>query len=191
MTLGHKLHLPSIALLLLGGVALGPAGLGLIDPAGLGHGLQVVIELAVAVILFEGGLTLDLAGYKRASTVITRMLTIGVLITWGGAAIALKLVMDLSTSVALLGGSLVIVTGPTVVSPLLRRLNVRDKLYHVLYWEGVLIDAAGVFAAVLCFEWATSGTGVWSPVVDFGLRNLIGIGGGLFGGFVLRVSTLR
>ncbi|MFT7624639.1 MAG: NhaP-type Na+/H+ or K+/H+ antiporter, partial [Myxococcota bacterium] len=185
MSLGSRLGVPSIALLLLGGVGLGPSGLGWVDPEGLGHGLEQVIKMAVAVILFEGGLTLDISGYKKAPVVIGRMLTIGVLITWLGAAAALYAFAGLSPAVSLLGGSLVIVTGPTVVSPLLRRLNVRDRLFHVLYWEGVLIDAVGVFAAILCFEWATATAGYLWPVADFALRLGLGIGAGGLAGLFL------
>lgn len=185
--LAPRLRVPSVALLLVGGVLLGPEGLGVVQPATLGHGLELVIKIAVAVILFEGGLTLDIDGYSRASKVIVRMLTVGVLVTWLGSALALWVVFDIPFIVALLGGSLVIVTGPTVVSPLLRRLGVRDKLYHVLYWEGVLIDAIGVFVAILCFEWVTAGadSGFAEPILAFGMRVLVGGGLGLLFGLLL------
>lgn len=186
MALAPRLKLPSIALLLLAGVLLGPEALGWVDPASLGSGLSLIVQIAVAVILFEGGLTLDVKGYRKAPKTIGRMLTVGVAVTWLGTALALHLVMDLGWSLALLGGSLVIVTGPTVVSPLLRRLGVRKKLYHVLYWEGVLIDAVGVFIAILCFEWVTqeSATG---PLYAFGLRVVVGMILGAVGGYLLDI----
>ena len=110
--------MPSIVLLLFGGVVLGPEVLGLIDPATLGHGLETVVSLGVAVILFEGGLTLDVEGYRRAPVVIKRLLTVGPLVTCLGTAAAIWWLFGLDPSMALMAGSLVIVTGPTVVSPL-------------------------------------------------------------------------
>ncbi len=98
--LSARLRVPPIALLLPGGVLLGPMGLGWVQPAGLGPALHEVVGLAVAVILFEGGLALDLAGYRRAPVVIGRMLSVGVLITWLGIALALWLGLGLPFAVA-------------------------------------------------------------------------------------------
>ena len=190
---GQRLRVPSIVLLLLGGVLLGPEVLGWIDPAALGEGLEIVIALAVAVILFEGGLTLELDGYRRAPTVIRRLLTIGPLVTWLGTAGVVYLLFGLSLPMSLMAGSLVIVTGPTVVSPLLRRIRVRERLHHVLYWEGVLIDVIGVFVAVLCYEWLTpdESLSMLQPLARFGLRILVGVGIGLVIGFAVAVVLER
>lgn len=188
--IGQRLRIPSIVLLLFGGVAFGPEGLGWIQPASLGQGLETVVSLAVAVILFEGGLTLDIRGYRRAPVVIRRLLTIGALITWLGTATAVWLLFDLGVGMSLMAGSLVIVTGPTVVSPLLRRLHIPERLHHVLYWEGVLIDAVGVFVAVLCYEYLTAGDdGTWAlPIGRFGLRLLLGVGIGVAAGLCVAVA---
>ncbi|PKN57667.1 MAG: hypothetical protein CVU56_09575 [Deltaproteobacteria bacterium HGW-Deltaproteobacteria-14] len=187
-----RLRVPSIVLLLLGGVLLGPEVAGFVHPASLGHGLETVIGLAVAVILFEGGLTLSISGYRRAPRVIQRMLTVGVLITWLGVAITVHLVLGWSPPLALLAGSLVIVTGPTVISPILRRVRVTERLHHVLYWEGVMIDAIGVFVAVLCFEWLSSpDDGVIAPVASFLLRFLVGAALGLVAGVIIAVTLAR
>jgi len=187
VVLGHRFRIPSIVLLLLGGVVLGPEVLGWIDPASLGGGLETLIALAVAVILFEGGLTLDLDGYRRAHVVIKRLLSVGALITWLGTTAAVLLLFDLEPGMALMAGSLVIVTGPTVVSPLLRRMHVRERLHHILYWEGVLIDAVGVFVAVLCYEWLTPDVAspLWEPLGRFGLRILVGIVLGIVSGLIV------
>ena len=148
----RRLGLPVIVALLLGGWFLGPEGLGVIQPENLGDGLAVLVSLAVGLILFEGGLTLDLAGYRQAPTVIRRLLTVGVVATWLTTALAIRVLFGYSLDFALLAGSLVIVTGPTVIAPLLKRIQVQDRLHHILHWEGVLIDPIGVFIAVLCFE---------------------------------------
>lgn len=83
----------------------------------------MIVSLAVGLILFEGGLTLDLRGYARGSTVITGLLTIGIVVTWLGSALAARLGFGIDWPLALLAGSMVIVTGPTVIGPLLKRIR--------------------------------------------------------------------
>ncbi|MGE0326227.1 MAG: cation:proton antiporter [Polyangiaceae bacterium] len=194
ITLAGRLRLPSITLLLLGGILLGPQVLGVVHPETLGDGLETVVTLAVAIVLFEGGLTLDIAGFRRESTVIVRMLTIGVLITWAGTSAALMLAMpSLKLELAVIAGSLVIVTGPTVVSPLLRRIRLQPRLHHVLYWEGVMVDAVGVFIAVLCFEWIAAGAdeSALIPLGRFASRFAVGVGVGVGVGFSLSEALNR
>lgn len=189
----QRLEIPSIVLLLPGGMLLGPTGLGWVDPTVLGEGLEVVIALAVAVILFEGGLTLDVAGYRRTSRVIKRMVTVGLLVTWLGTTAAVLALFRLEPGMALVAGSLVIVTGPTVIAPILRRVHVKERLHHVLYWESVLIDPLGVFVAVLCYEWLTPGEvqNVLGPVGRFGLRLFVGLGVGVSLGLAMASALKR
>jgi NhaP-type Na+/H+ or K+/H+ antiporter/mannitol/fructose-specific phosphotransferase system IIA component (Ntr-type) len=142
----------------------------------------MIVSMAVGLILFEGGLTLDLKGFADTSPVIKRLLTVGVLITWIGAAVAAWLVFDTSPSFALLMGSCVIVTGPTVIVPLLRRVRVHQKISSILHWEGVLIDSIGVFIAILCFEWVVEGGGTVA-LPNFLIRVVSGVGIGLAGGY--------
>lgn len=180
--LSRRLHLPTIVLLLLGGFALGPEGLHAIDPDELGDYLPMIVSMAVGLILFEGGLTLDLKQFTHTSAVIQRLLTVGVLITWFGSAFAAWLVFDTSPSFALLMGSCVIVTGPTVIVPLLRRVRVHQKISSILHWEGVLIDSIGVFIAILCFEWVVEGGGTVA-LPNFIIRVVSGVGIGVGGGY--------
>lgn len=184
---GQRLGIPSIVLLLFGGLLLGPEGLGWVQPGALGHGLETLVPVLVAVILFEGGITLDLSGYRRAPHVIRRLLTIGPLVTWLGAGLAVHSLFGVSPGVALVAGSLVIVTGPTVVSPLLRRLRIDERLHHILYWEAVLIDAVGVFIAVLCYEWLSphQKPHVADALTRFGVRVLVGFALGGIGGMTM------
>ncbi len=181
--LSRKLHLPTIVLLLLGGFALGPEGINLLHPNELGDFLPMIVSLAVGIILFEGGLTLDIKDFTHTSTVIKRLLTVGVLITWLGSAVTAFLVFDISPSFALLMGSLIIVTGPTVIVPLLRRIRVDQKIGSILHWEAVLIDSIGVFIAILCFEWVVEGGGTVA-LPNFLIRIVSGAGIGLLGGYL-------
>ena len=182
IVIARRIQMSAIVLLLLGGVALGPVGVGIVQPQELGDGLLVIVSLAVGLILFEGGLTLEVEGYRSASGVIRRLLTVGVLVTWLGTAAIAKWLFGLDLVLALLAGSLVIVTGPTVIAPMLKRIRLTPRLNHVLHWEGVLIDPIGVFVAILCFEWVTGHEGR-AVLTDFGIRLLgglvIGVAGGL------------
>jgi NhaP-type Na+/H+ or K+/H+ antiporter/mannitol/fructose-specific phosphotransferase system IIA component (Ntr-type) len=182
--LSRRLHLPTIVLLLLGGFALGSEGLGVLNPNALGDLLPMIVSLAVGLILFEGALTLDLKEYRQTSTVIKRLLTVGVLITWLGSALTAYLVFDTSPSFALLMGSLIIVTGPTVIVPLLRRIRVQQKVGSILHWEGVLIDTVGVFTAILCFEWVVEGGGAVA-LPNFLIRIVSGLIIGAVGGYLI------
>lgn len=183
LILARQMQIPAIAPLLIGGVLLGPEGLGVIDSQALGGGLKLVISISVAVILFEGGLTLDPRGFQNAQKIIGRMLTIGVLITWFGTALAVYLIFGFDLPFAMLAGSLIIVTGPTVVAPLLQRIRIKDTLHHILHWESVLIDPIGVFIAILCFEWLSVAGNMAGHFWHFAERVLIGTSFGLAGGF--------
>jgi NhaP-type Na+/H+ or K+/H+ antiporter len=192
IVIAHKLGLPAIVLLLLGGFLLGPEVFGVVQPNELGEtGLRVLVAVAIGIILFEGGLTLDLSGYREASSVIKRLLSIGVIVTWlltaagiYGVFALLHPERALDPRVAVIAGSLVIVTGPTVIAPLLKRVRLKQRVRSVLHWEGVLIDPIGVFIAVLCFEWVAGGSGQ-AALTNLAMRVIVGLAIGTAGGFIL------
>jgi NhaP-type Na+/H+ or K+/H+ antiporter/mannitol/fructose-specific phosphotransferase system IIA component (Ntr-type) len=184
MVIAKRLRIPGIVLLLFGGVLLGPEGLGLVQPATLGPILNVLVAVAVGLILFEGGLTLDVNGYRTAPKVIRNLLTIGVAVTWLGTALAIWLIFRFDPNFAVLAASLVIVTGPTVIQPILKRIRLKWKLHNILHWEGVLIDPVGVFLAVLAFEWVVGGAGEVA-FAHLLIRIVGGMGIGLAGGLLI------
>lgn len=188
--LARKYALPTIVLLFAGGVLMGPAGCNWIHPDSLEIVLPGIVSIAIAIILFEGGLTLDPRDYLSSPVIIKRLLTIGAVITWLGSATTVKLVFQASWPMSLLAGSLVIVTGPTVILPLLRRLRLTPRVASVLQWEGVLIDAIGVFLAVFCFELVVVGDAP-SALAGFAVRCLIGTTIGLGGGWLLQKALER
>ncbi len=190
MVLCRYFNMPAIVILLLTGVACGPEILGIIRPETLGDTLNVFVSLAVGLILFEGGLTLDLQGYRNAPGMIKRLLTTGVIITWLGTAFAIWLIFHFSFLFCLLGGSLVIVTGPTVIGPLLKKIRLDEKLHNILHWESVLIDPVGVFIALFCFEIAFHGYGGMAFANLLG-RLLSGACMGIAGGFILSSAVHR
>jgi NhaP-type Na+/H+ or K+/H+ antiporter len=146
------LRVPSIVLLFATGLLLGPEALGWIDPRALGEGLFALVGLSVAVILFEGALNLEVRKLRREGRVIRSLVTTGALVTWVGAALAARWLLGWSWAMALLFGAMVIVTGPTVIGPLLRSLRVRPAVATVLEAEGVLIDPIGAIVAALTLE---------------------------------------
>lgn len=177
--LARRLRLPAIVLLLSGGILLGPEFLNWVQPAQLGPFLSTLVSLGIGLILFEGGLTLDVSAYRRAKGVIPRLLTLGALISWASVSTIVYFLFEVELAFALLAGSLVVVTGPTVIQPLLKRIRLRNQLHTILHWESVLIDPVGVFIAVLVFEWVAVGVG------EEALYNLfLRVAGGLFIGFV-------
>lgn len=189
--LADRLKVPAIALLLVAGVLLGPEVLDVVRPETLGSGFKAVIGLAVAIILFEGGLTLSFDGLRSCPSVIRRMLTLGVVVTLAGATLAIYVFFDLGFKVSLLAASLIVVTGPTVIGPLLRRTRVVDRLHAILHWEGVIIDPIGVFIALFCFEVALLETLSLEPIAVLALRTAIGLGLGLATGWLLATVLKR
>ena len=155
-TLAHHMRVPGIVLLLAAGVAFGPDGLGIIHPAELGTALNVLIGFAVAVILFEGGMNLKIRRLKRAQRSIRQLIIAGGLITVAGGALAAHYILNWPWNNAILFGTLIMVTGPTVINPLLKRLKVKRSVATVLEAEGVLIDAVGAVVAMVALEAALS-----------------------------------
>jgi len=194
--IGRHATVPGIIFLLGTGIALGPDGLGIVDPALLGSGLDSIIGFAVAVILFEGGMRLDLAQLRKQKTVIRRLVLGGAVLTTGGAALAAHWILDWDWRRALLFGTLVIVTGPTVISPLVRRIRLAPSLAVVLEAEGVFVDAIGATIAIVALELALGsasdplGTAALGMLKRIGTGAAIGSCGGLLLGAALRVRKL-
>lgn len=160
--LGWLLKKPAIIFLLIAGIVLGPVT-GIFNPDQmLGDLLFPVISLGVAIILFEGALTLKLQEIKNHGRVVTNLVSIGVLITIAVASMAAHWIMGLNWQISLLFGALVSVTGPTVIVPLLRSVRPNRTISNILRWEGIIIDPIGALLVVLIYEWIIAGH---SPLV--------------------------
>ncbi|WP_439637864.1 cation:proton antiporter [Gloeomargarita lithophora] len=184
--LADVLRVPSITFLLLFGIVLGADGLGWLQPQSLGMGLEVVISLCVALILFEGGLNLSLRELGQVSGTIQNLVTVGALITLVGGGVAAHTLGEFPWPLAFLYGSLVTVTGPTVIGPLLRQVKVDRKLGALLEGEGVLIDPVGAILAVVVLNIVLTGDTGWTEIVlGLGTRLGLGIGIGAVGGWLL------
>ena len=146
-----RLRLPSILLLLTAGILAGPLT-GLLHTGQLfGDLLLPVVSLSVAVILYEGGLNLKMRELRGIGRVFFLLTTLGAVISWIIGAVAARYILDFPWPIAALLGSILVVTGPTVIGPILRHLRLRGRVGALLKWEGIVIDPLGAMLAVLVF----------------------------------------
>lgn len=179
--LAWRLHLPSILLLLLAGFAAGPLT-GLVDPDKLlGDTLFPVVSVSVGIILFEGGLTLrldEIAGVRR---VIFRLISVGMIVTWIVDVFGAYVIVGMDFELAMLIGAIFVVSGPTVVVPLLNFVRPRGQVGSILKWEGILIDPVGATLAVLVFEVLLTEQieGTATSAIITGIVRTLVVGGGI------------
>lgn len=150
--LAWRLHLSAVLLLVILGIIAGPVT-GLLDPDQLfGDLLVPLVSLSVSLILFEGGLSLRLSELKTIASAVRRLISVGILISWLIITLAAYIIMGLDLKVAALLGAILVVTGPTVIVPLLRQVRPAGKVGSILRWEGILIDPIGAVLALLVFQ---------------------------------------
>jgi NhaP-type Na+/H+ or K+/H+ antiporter len=188
--LGKLFKIPSIVFLLLFGILLGPEFLNIIDSSNFEQELEAIVALSVAIIVFDGGLQINVRHIRTLQKSILYLVTIGVLITFIGASLAAYYLLNVDPGIALLYGALVSATGPTVITPLVKQIHVKQKISKVLEAEGVLNDPVSVILAALIFEWilldipGTNALGQMATRVGMGL--IIGLLGGIILTYVLQ-----
>lgn len=186
-------RVPAILFLLTCGIIIGPAS-GLLNPDQLfGDLLFPAVSLSVAVILFEGSLTLKIEEIKELRSVVRNLITIGALITWLITAGAAHYLLGFGMELSYLFGAIVVVTGPTVIMPMLRSIRPNANIANILRWEGIVIDPLGALLAVLVFNFIISsqaGSAIGSTFLVFGkiliTGSLIGAVSAYLLGYVLR-----
>ncbi|MNX78790.1 K(+)/H(+) antiporter NhaP2 [compost metagenome] len=192
--LAWRLKLPAILFLLLTGILAGP-GLHLLDPQEMfGPLLMPLVSLAVALILFEGSLTLHLSEWREIGSVVHRLVTIGALSTWVVIAVATHWLLDFDWMLAILFGSLTLVTGPTVIVPMLRVVRPKASIANILRWEGIVIDPIGALLAVVVYSFiiaSAEGNGLKESLLTFGGVILCGSLFGILGGWLLGTLIRR
>ncbi|OKH14648.1 cation:proton antiporter [[Limnothrix rosea] IAM M-220] len=192
--LGEFLKIPGIVLLLIFGIVLGVDGFAVLHPSEFGVGLEVLVALAVAIILFEGGLNLRLKELNEVSGSLRNLVTFGTLITLAGGGIAAHYLAEFPWPIAFLYAALVVVTGPTVVGPLLKQVAVEKKVATLLEGEGVLIDPVGAILAVVVLDTILNADAglleiAGGLILRLGIGTLIGAAGGWLMGQFLRLAT--
>lgn len=192
-----RIRLPAILLLLVGGFLAGPVT-GWIDPRELfGDLLQPVVSLSVGLILFEGGLNLRLRDLRETWKSLVGLLTVGVAVSWAGATLAAWWLLDIPATVALVLGAVLVVTGPTVIGPLLREIRPAGRVGAIAKWEGIAIDPVGATLAILVFEaieaieQARFGSATVSALTGLALTALVGLVAGLVAAGMLVVALKR
>ena len=183
----RHIRIPGIVLLLAAGVLTGPDGLNIIRPDTLGEALPIIVGFSVAVILFEGGMNLRFKRLKKIGRTIRNLISIGAFITAIGGTFSAKLFLGWNWNTSILFGLLVIVTGPTVISPLLRRIKLQSSVANLLEAEGILLDAIGAIIAVVALEVVISPSGLTFFASPFIILGRLFVGGliGIIGGFVM------
>lgn len=185
-----RVKIPAILPLLAAGFLAGPIFGWLHPQQELGSLYFPVISLSVAIILFEGALTLTWNEVRTVASTVRNLLIVGSLITWGASAVAAHYLLGLPWDLSLLFGALIIVTGPTVIAPLVRNVRPTAKISSILRWEGIIIDPIGAMVAVLVFEYIAA-SGAENPLIGFIRIVAIGTILGLVGGYVLAYLVRR
>lgn len=192
--LAWRLKLPAILFLLLTGILVGPV-LGWLDPQEMfGPLLMPLVSLAVALILFEGSLTLHLSEWKEVGSVVHRLVTVGAISTWIVIAVATHVLLGFDWMLAILFGSLTLVTGPTVIVPMLRVVRPKASIANILRWEGIVIDPIGALLAVVVYSFiiaSAEGQGLKQSLFTFGGVIVCGAAFGIVGGWVLGTVIRR
>ncbi len=191
--LSWRLRLPAILLLLVVGFVAGPIT-GLLDPDAIfGELVFPVVSIAVAIILFEGGLSLDIAELREIGGVVRNLVSLGALVTWTLATAFGVLLLNLDLGLALLLGGVLVVTGPTVIIPLLRTIRPSPRIGSAVKWEGIVNDPIGAILGVLVFEALVAGgfeAGISVALTGMLKASVIGVGFGLIGAAIV-VLVLR
>ncbi|WP_436793041.1 cation:proton antiporter [Actinospongicola halichondriae] len=190
--LASRIQVPAILLLLLGGVLAGPV-LEIVDPDELlGDLLFPAVSLAVGILLFEGGLGLrwaELEHHGRGP--IIRLITLGVLVTWIIGGVAAFVLIDVDRNGAILLGAILVVSGPTVVLPLIRFARVREPVNGILRWEGIFIDPVGATLAIVVLDAVIENEGTQASFERVLTTAAAGTVGGLLGAAILTLLFNR
>ena len=186
-----RVKLPAIVFLLLTGILAGSV-LGLLKPEKLlGNLFFPFVSLSVAVILFEGSLTLKFKDILGLETVVRNMVSFGMAVTWLITALAARYAVGLSWEISFLFGAITVVSGPTVIVPMLRTIRPTSAVSNILRWEGIVIDPIGASLAVLVYEFIISGGGqdAWShTMLTFGKLISVGAITGACSGYFLGLT---
>lgn len=195
--LAAKLRIPALIILLPVGFIAGAITTDVNPKDLLGPAFEPLVSLAVAVILYDAGLGLDLRKLPRpARRVVHRLIWIGVPVTWAFGAVFAALLLGMSQGAALMLGAILVVSGPTVVGPLLRFIQPTERLQRVLAWEGSLIDPVGAILGAVVFHAVQSSThrGFGREAGQFLISVGVGVAGGVAGTallwFLLRTLAL-
>jgi NhaP-type Na+/H+ or K+/H+ antiporter len=191
--LARRLRIPSVLFYIFVGLALGDFGIGLVSLETFGEGLSIIVGLSVSVIVFDGAFDLRLERVREASTTTLRLVTVGAALTLFGTAAAVRFIVGAEWPTALLVGSLLVATGPTVITPILEVVRVREHVASAMESEGIINDVTAAVAAVVVFEVLVVGDGgtlesILGFLVRFGFGVIVG---SIVAGIVYQLLTIE
>ena len=178
--LSRRLEVPSVLFLIGIGVAIGGSGLGIVDLETFSEtGLSTIVGLSVAIIVFDGAFQLRRERLREASTTTLRLVTIGAVLTLVGVALSVRVFLGESWELSFLVGALLVATGPTVITPILEIVDVREHVASAMEAEGVINDVSAAIAAAVIFEvFVVADEGLFAGVIGFAERIGIGVAAG-------------
>ena len=186
--LAQRLEIPSVIFYLAAGLVMGPEVLGIVTLETFGNGLETIVGLSVAIIVFDGAFALKIDRVRQAETVALRLVTIGALITFVGTTLAVRVLEGTSWELALVAGALLVATGPTVITPVLEVVRIREHVAAALETEGIVNDVTAAIMAVVIFETLLlDDLGVEATLFEFLFRIGVGIGAGILATLVIYV----
>jgi NhaP-type Na+/H+ or K+/H+ antiporter/Trk K+ transport system NAD-binding subunit len=187
----ERMRLPPIFLWLLAGMTLGPFGLHVLQTESIEPALHSLVELGLAIILFEGGMNLNIKALKEHSSIVSRLVIFGPVFTMliGGAAA--HFFTGLAWPLSLLFGAIVAIGGPTVISPIIRQVRLDREVSHILSSEAMLVDAVGAILAIVMLQWVLSpDTGAWATFQDILIKLGVGSAVGITCGWLISRALL-
>ncbi|TQQ82776.1 potassium transporter [Halonotius terrestris] len=184
--LADRFRVPSVLFLILAGVIVGPEGLAVVTADVFGPELSTIVGLSVAIIVFEGSFNLTLTKLRESPSTAIRLITVGATIAFVGTTVAVRYLLDAGWGIAALVGALLVATGPTVITPILSVVPVRDRVAAALETEGIVNDVTAAILAVVIFELlASQGNSATAYLVEFVERLSVGMFIGMATAFVL------
>jgi NhaP-type Na+/H+ or K+/H+ antiporter len=184
--LANRVRVPSVVFYLGLGIILGPEILGIVTLATFGEGLETVVGLSVAIIVFDGAFALKIDRIREAETTALRLVTIGAVIMFLGTAAAIRFLEGTEWEIATVAGALLVATGPTVITPILEVVRVREHVAAALETEGIINDVTAAITAVVIFDTLLlDDLGVPATVFSFVRRFGVGVGSGVLAAVIV------
>lgn len=191
IAIAEKTRTPAILYYFLSGLLLGKYAAGVIDPGSLGDGLMIIISLFVSIILFEGGFSLNVLDLKQINKCLWRHLILMIVIMFPVGFLAARYIAGLDLELSLIFGSLTVVTGPTVIKPILRHIPLRNRVATFLNGEAVIIDAVGAVLAIVVLDYIIAKNALQYTLLRFLLSIIAGAVFGAVFGLTMRFVLTR
>lgn len=191
IVLSDKFEIPGILFYFAMGIIFGPSVLGVLNPASLGDGMSIMITIFVAIILFEGGLSLNIKQITSLKSVLLKDILLSILVMVPVGFVSARYIAGLPWEISIIFGSLIVVTGPTVIKPVIRHIALSSRVKNFLNGEAVLIDAVGAILAIVTLEFVLTSHAISLSIAGFAASIIAGILFGIIFGFTTKYLLCR